>query len=131
MTSLLMSEMRRALHRRVVWVLIGLALIGVVTLGVIAFVDSAAKSITELSTNGEHPALMASWWTAGGADGILIIAALPLLLGGVLGGASVIGAEWRAGTVTTALTWEPRRLRLHVARLTSVFVLATAISFAL
>ncbi len=32
-------------------------------------------------------------------------------------GASAVGAEYRAGTVTTILTWEPRRSRLLLARL--------------
>jgi ABC-type transport system involved in multi-copper enzyme maturation permease subunit len=35
----------------------------------------------------------------------------------VLLGASAVGAEYRAGTVTTILTWEPRRTRLLLARL--------------
>ena len=131
MMNLLMSEMRRSLHRHVVWVLIGLALLGIGLLGVIAFTDSAGRSVADLGRDGTHPAIMADWWASGGADGILIVAGLPLLLGGVFGGASVIGAEWRAGTVTTALTWEPRRLRLHAARLTSAFVLATIIAFVL
>jgi len=131
MMSLVMSEMRRALHRHVVWVLIALAVLGIVLLGIIAFTDSAGRSVAELGREGTHPALMADWWVPGGADGILMIAGLPLLLGGVFGGASVVGAEWRAGTVTTALTWEPRRLRLHGARLTSAFVLAATIAFVL
>jgi hypothetical protein len=132
MTNLLMSEMRRALHRRVVWVLIALALIGVATLGIVAFVSSAGKTLAELSKEGEdHPALMVNWWTAGGGDGILLIAGLPLLLGGVLGGATVLGAEWRAGTMTTVLTWEPRRLRVHAVRLISALVLAILIAFVL
>lgn len=131
MINLLMSEMRRALHRRVVWSLIALALVGIALLGVIAFTDSTGRSVAELTRDGTHPAIMADWWTTGGGDGILMVAALPLLLGGVFGGASVLGAEWRAGTVTTALTWEPRRLRLHVMRLASAFALATVIAFAL
>lgn len=131
MTNLLMSEVRRALHRRVVWVLIGLALAGVALLGIIAFTDSAGRSVAELSRDGTHPAVMADWWVGGSADGILMIAGLPLLLGGIFGGATVLGAEWRAGTITTALTWEPRRLRLHVARLGVAFGLATAIAFVL
>lgn len=130
MTDLLMSEMRRALHRRVVWVLIGLAIVGVAVLGVIAFTDSAGRSVAEMSSDGAHPAIMRDWWRSG-ADNILMISGIPLLLGGVFGGASVIGAEWRAGTVTTALTWEPRRLRLHAARMTAAFVLATVIAFVL
>jgi ABC-type transport system involved in multi-copper enzyme maturation permease subunit len=131
MIDLLMSEMRRALHRRVVWMLIALALLGVAALGVVAFVDSAGKSLADLGRDGEHPAVMVNWWTAGGGDGILMIAALPLLIGAVLGGASVLGGEWRAGTMTTVLTWEPRRLRVHAIRLTSAFVLAVIIAFVL
>jgi hypothetical protein len=127
---LLGAEMRRALHRRVVWVLLGLALIGIVLLGLIAFFDSSGKSVAELHEVGTHPAYMADWWDGSG-DGILMIFALPLLLGGLIGGASVVGAEWRAGTVTTLLTWEPRRHRLNRARMGSSFVLATGIGFGL
>ena len=114
MIRLLVNEMRRALHRRVVWVLLLLAFVGIALLGVIAFTDSAGRTVTELHADGTHPAVMADWWVGGGGDGILMIAALPLVLGALFGGASVVGAEWRAGTVTTVLTWEPRRLRLHV-----------------
>ena len=35
-------------------------------------------------------------------------------------GASFIGAEWQKGTVTTALTWEPRRIRLLGAKFAAV-----------
>jgi ABC-2 type transport system permease protein len=43
----------------------------------------------------------------------------------------VAGGEWRHGTITTLLTWEPRRLRLHAARSASAAVLAFTISFGL
>lgn len=129
MADVLMSEMRRALHRRVVWALIGLALAGVTLLGIVAFTDSAGRPVAEIGRDGAHPALMVDWWR--GEDSILLIAAIPLLIGAAFGGASVAGAEWRAGTVTTALTWEPRRLRLHAARMTSTLVLGTVIAFAL
>ena len=42
---LLLSEMRRALHRRLVWVLIGLATGLSIVGGVIGFIDSAADSV--------------------------------------------------------------------------------------
>lgn len=46
-------------------------------------------------------------------------------------GASFVGAEWHAGTITTLLTWEPRRGRVLtakvVAALVSVFVITIAI----
>ena len=124
-------EMRRALRRRAVRVLIVLALIGVVTLGLVAFFDSAGKSVAQLQASDSHPALMSSWWAAGTGEGVLLIAAIPLLIGGLLGGATVAGAEWRAGTITTVLTWEPRRLRLHLARSASAFILAALIAVVL
>ena len=53
--------------------------------------------------------------------------AFPLVVIGWLLGASFIGAEWHAGTVTTLLTWEPRRVRVvlvkAVAGIASVFIL--------
>jgi hypothetical protein len=130
-TRLLVVEMRRAVHRRVVWVLLLLAFVGIAILGIVAFADSAGKTLAQLRVNGTHPALMADWWVSGGGEGILMIAAIPLLLGGLFGGASVAGAEWRAGTITTVLTWEPRRVRLHAARAASALLLATVISFVL
>lgn len=130
-TDLVMAETRRALHRRAVWVLISIALLGIVLLGVIAFADSTGKTAAELRAGGTHPALMADWWVVGTGDGILVVGMVPLLIGGLFGGATVAGAEWRAGTVSTLLTWEPRRWRVHGARLATVFVLATAIGLAL
>lgn len=37
-------------------------------------------------------------------------------------GASFIGAEWQRGTVTTELTWEPRRIRLLACKLVAVAI---------
>ena len=55
----------------------------------------------------------------------------PLLIIFAMGlGATFIGAEWSAGTVTTLLTWEPRRVRVMVAKILAaaafVFVAALA-----
>src|SRR5689334_15324542 len=100
--NLLVVEMRRALHRRVVWVLIGLALVGCALAGVLAFTSSAGRTLAELHADGAtHPAVLRDWWISGGDDGAVTIASLFLLLGGVIGGATVAGAEWRAGTVAT------------------------------
>lgn len=130
--NLLVVEMRRALRRRVVRVLILLALIGCATAGVIAFTDSVGKSLAELHFDGQtHPAVMRDWWVAGSGDGALSIASFMLVLGGLFGGASVAGAEWRAGTVTTLLTWEPRRVRVHLSRTAACAILAFLISLVL
>ena len=57
--------------------------------------------------------------------------AFVLVVGGWLLGASFMGAEWHAGTVGTLLTWEPRRLRVFVAKLAAaaavLFLLAMAL----
>jgi hypothetical protein len=130
--NLLVVEMRRALRRRLVRVLILMALIGCAVVGVIAFTSSAGKSLAELQVDGHHhPAVMRDWWIAGGGDGALAVSSFFLLLGGLVGGASVAGAEWRAGTITTVLTWEPRRVRLHLARTAACGILAAVIAFAL
>ena len=50
-------------------------------------------------------------------DTFLGVGAFFLLIGAVVGGASMIGAEWRAGTFVTLLTWEPNRRRVAVAKL--------------
>ena len=39
-----------------------------------------------------------------------------LIVIGLVVGASVVGADWQSGTMATLLTWEPRRIRLLLAR---------------
>ena len=53
-----------------------------------------------------------------------------MLLLGVIG-ASMIGAEWQAGTMTTLLTWEPRRVRVFVAKAITVTLFAVIASLLL
>ncbi len=43
--------------------------------------------------------------------------AIPLVIVSFLLGASFAGAEWQAGAMTTLLGWEPRRLRVLVAKI--------------
>lgn len=128
--NLLRIEMRRALRRRAVRVLILVALVGCVLLGVIAFSTSSGETLAELR-RGENPAIMANWWKPGTADGSLLISFLFLIFGGIIGGATVAGAEWRSGTITSVLTWEPRRVRLHLTRTAACGILAAVIGFAL
>jgi ABC-2 type transport system permease protein len=130
--SLLMTEMHRALRRRAVRVLLAIAIVGCAFAGVVAYVGSAGKTVTELRFDEEgHPAVMADWWIADSSEGFLAVAMFFLFLGGFFAGATVAGGEWRAGTVTTVLTWEPRRLRLQGARTASGAILAFVISLAL
>ncbi|MGH9179447.1 MAG: hypothetical protein ACRD0N_12950 [Acidimicrobiales bacterium] len=130
--KLFLVEMRRAMHRRLSWMLIGLALVGIAVIGVAAFASSAALDVAAVEARHEtHPAVLRHWWIAGTGDGMLTVAAAFLLMGGLIGGASVVGAEWRAGTLTTMLTWEPRRLRLHLSRVGACAACAALVSFCL
>src|SRR3954452_4474017 len=124
--------MRRAMHRRAVWVLIMVALAGCVFAGVIAFTSSSGKTIAELHFHNEpHPAIVTDWWIAGRSDGAVLVASIFLLLGAAFAGAAVAGGEWRAGTITTVLTWEPRRVRLHLARTAACGIIAFLVGVAL
>ncbi len=127
--GLTVVEMRRALHRRLVRWMIVLALTLCAVMGVIVFLTS--RDPDQLARSSENPARMSSWWISGGGDGILTMAALYLVVGAAICGASVAGAEWRAGTITTALLWEPSRVRLHAARTASAGILAFVIGLAL
>lgn len=130
--SLLMTEMRRALRRRAVRTLIAIAVVGCAFAGVVSYVGSAGKTLAELRFDDEgSPAVMTDWWIADSNEGFLAVAMFFLFLGAFFGGATVAGGEWRAGTVTTVLTWEPRRLRLHGARSASAAILSFVISLGL
>jgi ABC-2 type transport system permease protein len=58
----------------------------------------------------------------------MLAAAFIVILVGLVIGASMVGASWQTGTITTILAWEPRRLRWFLTRLVvtaaGVFVLA-------
>lgn len=130
--NLLAVEMRRALHRRAVRVLVLLGVVAIVVAGVIEFVASADLDLQALAAkDGHDPAVMVDWWRTDTNDSTLSVAGFFLAMGGLLGGASVVGAEWRAGTVATVLTWEPRRMRLLGARIGAVALLAAVIAGAL
>lgn len=54
--------------------------------------------------------------------GILQGMGVPFLMLGWLVGASFVGAEWHNRTMTTMLTWEPRRTRLFVVKLIALAI---------
>lgn len=54
--------------------------------------------------------------------GILLAMSFPLLMLTWLFGASFIGAEWHHRSVTTTLTWEPRRIRVLLIKAAAVVV---------
>jgi len=107
-SRLLSVEFRRFGARRLVRVTTALALGGIAFGAFIAYVEHF-----RLATLPDVP----------------LGTAFPLVVMGWLLGASFIGAEWHAGTVTTLLTWEPRRVRVLLTKaivgVLSVFVLTT------
>jgi hypothetical protein len=115
--ALLASEIRRALSRRVTWMLVIAALGGIVILGLVAFVQGDETDLSRLT----------QLWPGGREDGILLVTGIYLIGGALVGAASVVGAEWKAGTVSTWLTWEPRRVRAIGARFGAVAVCAMLI----
>jgi ABC-type transport system involved in multi-copper enzyme maturation permease subunit len=63
---------------------------------------------------------------------IILVAMSPFAISlGWLLGASLVGAEWHAGTMATLLTWEPRRLRVLAAKLVAAGALAFTLAVGL
>lgn len=108
MSGLLAAELRRFWSRRLLWVLVVLQLL-LIAFGAGRAFWNVRFDLTELSD-------------------VLLGTSLILTLVGWVLGASSIGAEWHADTVSTLLTWEPRRTRVLAAKagmaLASVFVLS-------
>lgn len=155
------TEVRRCLSRRLVWVLVAVAVAGIALTAVLAFVNTAndrdgsatrellvAECVDALGNTGNAVARcrqtypvdsfderlrLTDIWPEDHDDGdrILGVTVIFLAIGALLGGASMVGADWKAGTVSTLLTWEPRRVRLALARFAAVAACAFAISLAL
>lgn len=64
------------------------------------------------------------------SDVLVGMSAFAISLGWLLG-ASLVGAEWHAGTMATLLTWEPRRLRVLLAKLMAAGALAFTVTVVL
>ncbi|MGQ0670555.1 MAG: hypothetical protein ACT4PO_12915 [Actinomycetota bacterium] len=119
MSALLAAELRRMWSRRLVRAVAALAVAGILIAGVIV----AIRSSPEIGSDPRFPLTM--------LPDILLGTSIPLIIVAWLLGASFIGADWHAGTITTLLTWEPRRVRVMVAKViacaAAVFVLAIAL----
>ena len=123
MMHLLNIEVRRCFSRRLVRGLIAVAVVG--CLGTAYFAYRTASNAPRYD-----PFQLAEIHETTG-DTFLGVGAFFLLIGAVVGGASMIGAEWRAGTFVTLLTWEPNRRRVAVAKLLACGLVATAVAVVL
>ncbi|HEX2040290.1 MAG TPA: ABC transporter permease subunit [Acidimicrobiales bacterium] len=151
MIGLFLTEVRRDLSRRLVWVLVGLALLGAVVAGGIAFANAegspgrrafvqctatpSGETVCSESFGEPLPPQqfeLTELWPEDTDEGpLLAVPIVFLAIGGLLAGASTVGAEWRAGTIATLLTWEPRRTRVAAAKLLAAGLLAFLIAFVL
>jgi hypothetical protein len=112
-TRLVVNELRRMAARRLFRLLAGLAVLGILVAGVVTFARAdPGFFVTSL-------------------EQILVGTTVPVVLLAFVVGASFVGAEWRAGTVVTQLTWAPRRIRLLLAKGVAVLLLAVLAAFAL
>jgi hypothetical protein len=116
MIGLLRSEFLRLRSRRVLLVLTGLAVTGILVSMAIAAVKS-------------HP----------NTSGAIELARLPdvvenvsfiLIVFGLVIGASSVGADWQSGSMAL-LSWEPRRIRVYLVRLLVVVVTVFLVAVAL
>jgi len=114
---LLAVEIRRILARRLIRLLLLLYVLGIAVAAVILLVKSAGEP-TPYSDPRFH--LETLIHVFGGTT-------VPLVLGAWLIGASSIGAEWHAGTISTTLTWEPRRVRLLLAKAAAAVIVSALV----
>jgi ABC-2 type transport system permease protein len=125
MTALLLTEIRRMTSRRLFRVAAALAILGIA----LACTIVAIKSTSAPGLGGDRHFHLTS--LAATFEGTSVI----LIIGSWLLGASFIGADWHAGTITTQLTWEPRRVRVMTAKLAgclaTVFLLAVVLQLML
>jgi len=112
-TTLLALELRRLLGRRFFHLIVLAAIAGGAIAGLVVYLRSnVSYSVDDLR-------------------GTLQGTTVPLVMASWLLGASFIGAEWRAGTVTTLLTWEPRRVRVILSKAVAAALVAAIATFAL
>ena len=100
MRDLLAADLQRLRYRSLTRVLL-----------VVAFALGVAAGVIEFVHTAKHP-----FDPASGFGGAIINAATPLVVAGLLLGASMLGADYTSRALTTLLTWEPRRARVVGSR---------------
>ena len=104
MTTLLLIELRRLAARRFLHLIVLAALVGGAIGGLVVYLRSSPTQ----------------YYTIDHLKNTLQGTTVPFVLASWLLGSSFVGAEWRAGTMTTLLTWEPRRFRVLLAKVLAV-----------
>jgi ABC-2 type transport system permease protein len=161
--ALAAGELRRVLARRMVRVLVLLAVAGIAVAGVLTFLNTEHVSDAGIAARRQAADQRVAACLAGGdipgregregpppdvartenfcrfvvggvADprfqlrslkGVLQGTTAPLVVVAWLIGASVIGSDWQSRTITTVLTWEPRRARVLLTKAFACIVVAS------
>lgn len=113
MIRLLGVEMLRLRSRRLVRIVLALLVVIVAVVTVVVFTTKSVAKGNPLELRGE-------------LEGFLVTFGVFTGIGMFLIGASAAGAEWAAGTMQALLYWEPRRVRVVLAKVAALIVLATA-----
>jgi hypothetical protein len=100
MIDLFAADLRRIQWRPMTFIVGLVVIMFIVAIGIIVFVHT-----------GKHP-----FDTRTGVPNALATAAGPLVVAGFIFGASMLGADYTSRSLTTLLTWEPRRARLLFSR---------------
>jgi len=114
---LLTTELRRALARRLVRVLVLVVLAGIALVAILILVNSRPEDVDAVAPEDV-------WSSDPDEGGVVRAGSLLFLLFSLLAGASFVGAEYKAGTLTSLLTWEPRRLRVLACKLAAAALVA-------
>jgi hypothetical protein len=108
-SSLLSAELRRIASRRLHRLVLLLTLVAIAVAAVIVFARSHHGPPSDVGFADPRFHLTA-------LTGIFKGTTVPLVLLAWLMAASFVGAEWHTGSMTTWLTWEPRRVQVLAAK---------------
>jgi hypothetical protein len=123
--ALVRTELRKCWSRRSVHLFGALALAGIILAGVLVFINSAHPTqVCEATKTGVGHCRSQNVFNLVDLKQVFRGASISLLILGIALAASFIGAEWGAGTMTTLLTWEPRRARVYTAKFIAAAIFA-------
>ena len=134
MIRLIRSELLRVRSRRIFWWIIALAFVIVCVVGIVTFAthsvggnSRSGYGSTSFQFTSVRP-LPSSSFEQSSTGGVVFSVGMWMAMMTFVLGASLIGAEWKAGTVGALLVFEPRRVRVFFAKLLVYMAVAALLS---
>lgn len=126
--ALLGSEIRRVRSRRAVRMGLAIAL-GIALIVVVVATIRSTGAVARPGVSDTTMRLVDLWRVGRGhIEHTAVLAVSTYLFILVVGiAATGVGGDYRAGTVGTLLTWEPRRVRVAIARITAIVLVSVAL----